>query len=131
MSVNLPNPMIRKDWTVEDYGIRPAGPDDRCFYCDRPRGATHKPNCVIRSRTVVVRMQVDLVVAVPEGWDEQMINFHRNESSWCASNVIEELNELVERTGGCLCRFSEFTYLREADDNDEYNQNLFVKNLPG
>lgn len=71
-------------WLVADYGVRPAGPPDRCFYCDMPMGQEHKEGCVIRQRTVVIRYQIDLVVAVPEDWNPDMINFRYNESTWCA-----------------------------------------------
>lgn len=120
-------------WLVADHGIRPAGKPDRCFYCDAPLGRDHSDGCVIRSRTVVVRFHVDLVVDVPEDWDAEMINFRYNESSWCADNLAEDLSATVNRLddkGGCLCQFVEAEFVREATDEDETAQHLRVNELP-
>lgn len=121
--------MKKEDWEVKDYGIRPAGSDYECFYCGVKKGNQHKEGCVIRKRTVVVKMEIEIVLDVPEDWDENFINFHKNESSWCASNIISELQRMDEKTG-CLCEFTEFKYLREASEEDEENFQVFVKDIP-
>jgi hypothetical protein len=99
---------------TEDRGPRPAGPPDECFYCLQPVGERHKGDCIIRERTVVLRMTVELVVRVPEEWDHDMIEFHRNESSWCSGNVVSELKRKE-----CLCRETKFQYLREATQEED------------
>lgn len=120
-------------WTVEDEGIRPAGRPDRCFYCGEPKGGVHKEGCVIRSKTVVVRFSVDLVMAVPEDWTEGDIHFRYNEGTWCADNLVDMLGEAAKRAengNGCLCYATDAKYLREADATDEYGQHLFAEMLP-
>lgn len=120
-------------WLVADEGIRPAGKPDRCFYCDIPQGQEHKSGCVIRNRTVVVRFHVDLVIPVPEDWDSDMVQFHYNDSSWCADNLATTLSETVERLdeqGGCMCRCVEAEFVREATDEDESAQHLRANELP-
>jgi hypothetical protein len=113
----------------ETHIIRPE--DKRCgerpcFYC---KGETiHDPECVLRRRTVVIRYTVEYAIAVPEHWDVEQINFHRNESSWCQGNALHELAELtghdlVERPElqdecDCGC-FATIEYVREADPGDE------------
>lgn len=120
--------MKRNNWEVKDYGIRPAGDSEHCFYCGEPKGSIHKEDCVIRSRTVVIKMEAELVVDVPEFWDEEQINFHRNKGSWCATNVLSELERLDNRLG-CLCGVLKFKYLREATEEDEESQKIYVKDF--
>jgi len=55
-----------------------------------------------RYKTVTVRFTIDLPTLVPADWDNDLINFHFNESSWCSSNIIEMLEEYDEEVG-CLC----------------------------
>lgn len=121
--------MKRANWPVEDYGIRPAGKPNECFYCHEPKGGTHKQNCVIRHRTVVVEVRMELVIDKPENWSPEDIEFFFNESSSCQSNIIDRLVELRDRLG-CLCGLIDTTYLREAKPEDEEDQKLFVKDVP-
>ena len=111
--------MTRKDWTVGKYGVRPAGKPDECFYCEAKVGEQHKPNCVIREKTIVTRMTIDFVDSVPESWDEDLIDFHYNDSSWCATNVLHRLEE--RSNFHCLCDVASFEYLRDATEEDEEN----------
>ncbi len=101
-------------WPVtKESGPRPAGAPDRCFYCAMPIGEQHTRECAIRSRSVVVRVTVDYVVSVPEDWTAGQIEFHRNESSWCASNMVAELEN-----AGCICGLAKSKYLREASEEE-------------
>jgi hypothetical protein len=83
-----------------DDGIRPAGPPDECFYCRQKVGQRHGFECVI----VTHRIETRVTATLPDGeklvgtwhtdephfWDEDQCNFHKNESSWCASNFLDE-----------------------------------------
>ena len=120
--------MTRDEWQVKEFGIRPAGSPDHCFYCGEPRGGTHKADCVIRERTVVVKLTIEYTITVPEHWTPEDIEFHRNESSWCTSNALPELEKLDEN--GCLCHGSSFEYVREATLEDEKQDGVFVWNSP-
>ena len=111
--------MTRQDWTVGEYGVRPAGKPDECFYCGAKVGEQHKPNCVIREKTIVTRMIIDFVDDVPEHWTEDQINFRYNESSWCADNILQKLEE--RSNFRCLCSVASFEYLRDATEEDEEN----------
>ena len=114
---------IERTSIVDAYSVRPAGKPEECFYCHEKLGAEHKPDCVIRNRTVKVRMTLDLVVAKPESWSEEQIEFHLNESSWCANNIIGDIDRLFDRDGGpCMCRFVKFEYAGEAtaEDHEAY-----------
>lgn len=114
--------MRRENWKVIEGDNRPAGAPDRCFYCGVPHGGQHKEGCVIRTRTVVVRATFEYTVDVPEDWDQEMIEFQRNEGSWCADNGIGELNDLSERldkAGACACAAISYEYVREATEEDE------------
>lgn len=117
-------------WLVADHGIRPAGPPDRCFYCDEPMGGEHKDGCVIRSRTVVVRFHVDLVVNVPEHWDPSEVESSFNVSSWCGGNLAASIADTSERMPGCMCGFVTAEFVSEATEEDENDQGLRVNELP-
>ena len=49
-----------------------------------------------------VKVEIILSMDFPEEWDDNMINFYLNESSWCWSNIIPDL---VEK--GCICDICE------------------------
>lgn len=117
--------MLRNDWPV-DKGIRPAGSQENCFYCGAEKGTQHRDGCTMRVRTVVVRVSFDYIREVPEDWDTHLIEFHLNESSSCADNILAEIDSQSERRG-CACGMQEAKYLREATSEDEENFKCFVK----
>lgn len=55
------------------------------------------------TQTRTVKISINLPMKFPEDWDDNMINFHLNDSSWCWSNIIDELNEYAKSSGGCIC----------------------------
>lgn len=121
--------MKRENCPVGSEGIRPLGPPDRCFYCNATLGEQHGETCVIRNRTVLVRATVEYVVSVPEHWDAEAIEFQRNDGSWCADNLIAELQSIVA-SERCLCPLTRFEFVREASIGDEAESGLFVSKLP-
>ena len=110
--------MKTKSFIVKDGDVRPARPDGTCFYCRTPLGQEHAEGCVIRTRTVLVKFEVTMCRQVPEDWDVHMINFHMNDGSWCASNLITILQELDAKKG-CLCGRVKEEFIREATEEDE------------
>jgi hypothetical protein len=125
--------MRSNHWAVGPHSVRPAGPPDRCFYCDATVGDQHRMGCVIRSRTVVVRTTIEHVVKVPEDWDSEAIEFSLNESSSCADNVIRDLDRLLDRkeaVGSCLCDCVTSEFVREATKSDEDADLLFITDAP-
>lgn len=119
--------MYRSDWPIQEYGIRPAGSQDRCFFCGQPRGAQHADSCVIRQRTVVVRTIVEHAITVPQDWGAHLIEF--TEGSSCSDNMIVELGRLVDRldaSGQCTCGMVTREFIREATEEDEEISRLYV-----
>lgn len=98
---------MKTTFLVTEKAQRPARMDGRCFYCSQSIGAEHLPDCVLIRKKAIVEMTVSYEIDVPNGWDEEQVRFHRNESSWCASNSLEELAKLEEEHG-CLCSVVEF-----------------------
>ena len=97
---------------------RPAGKPDRCFYCQRPFGEGHGPDCVIPQRTVVLKYTVTLVQSVPAHWTPHDIEFHRNDGSWCANNLLGDLDHQVEEDH-CLCNQVNVEFVSEATAENE------------
>lgn len=111
--------MKRTNWTVGEYSVRPFGKEGECFYCHTQLGEQHKEDCLIRARTVNVDFTIHMVMQVPEYWDESDINFKFNDSSWCASNILNELQQREEETGRCICLITDAKYVGEATKEDE------------
>ena len=88
---------------ANDDGIRPAGNTDECFYCRQKVGQPHKFDCVALHRMVKVRYTYEIEIEVPHFWDKEAIEFHRNESSWCADNGIGNIEEYLEKNQICSC----------------------------
>lgn len=65
---------------------------------------------------VRIRMIVEYPISVPRSWDVHMIEFHRNDSSWCSDNALSELNDLIKNGDHCLCAYTSFRYIEEEND---------------
>ena len=99
---------INPDWPIvvpDDDGIRPAGRPDECFYCKAKVGDPHGPRCVIVEKLVRLRYIIEVDVRVPHCWTTEDIEGHRNESSWCADNAIDDIEAHIraDATDDCLC----------------------------
>lgn len=99
-----------------DDGIRPAGRNDTCFYCGSKIGEYHKGDCVVVTKKVKVRATIEYEIEVPHFWDNEQIEFHRNEGSWCSDNLINELQVIEKRNDDCLCYYTEFEYIETTDN---------------
>lgn len=102
---------------VTKKAVRPAGPQDRCFYCRQIIGTPHDFSCVLLKRKVKVRLTVEYEVDVPAEWDKEQIEFHRNEGSWCANNALDELTALFRSENSpCMCELSHFEVVSLSDE---------------
>lgn len=45
-----------------------------------------------------IQWTINLPMDFPLDWDDDMIEFHLNESSWCCSNLINELEKYSNKT---------------------------------
>lgn len=105
------------NFIVTSEAMRPASPDSRqCFYYQQPINQPHKQTCVLIKKKVLVRMTVEYEIEVPASWNKQMIEFFRNEGSWCSDNALNELENLSEDKG-CLCSVMEFECLVETGNS--------------
>ncbi len=92
------------------------GTPDKCAYCTAKTGTQHDGDCVCRTRSVVVEATIRYTIMEPESWTDYDIEFHRNDGSWCASNMIDELQRVDAK--GCLCDITQFRYVGEATKDD-------------
>ncbi len=107
---------MTNEFTVTPAACRPVQTvKDRCFYCKQMIGSAHKAECVLVKKKVVVRLIMEYEVSVPADWAPDQIEFHRNESSWCADNLVDELAALAESQdgNGCLCGCAKFAFVRD------------------
>lgn len=94
-----------------DEGIRPAGPQDRCLYCQASIGELHTEDCVTIDRKSTYAVLVgDVRVGTfvrddPAGWSNEECERHKNESSWCLDNVegAGYSGDPLPEVSGCLC----------------------------
>lgn len=49
-----------------------------------------------------IRITIDLPMKFPISWNDELIEFHLNESSWCFDNLIDKLDQYSEEHG-CIC----------------------------
>lgn len=98
---------------VTILATRPASSKQECFYCLEPIGGNHKSSCLLIKKKVKIRMTVEYEVEVPSDWDKNLIEFHRNDGSWCANNAIKELSKISEDCG-CICHITHFEYLGDT-----------------
>lgn len=113
---------------VRSDDLRPAITDrpDRCGYCRGLLGDLHDADCVCRRRTVVVRALIEYVIEEPESSTVDHILFRRNEGTWCGSNALKELDDLVERMD-CICPRISYEFVREATVADETEENFTMR----
>jgi len=106
----------RSAWPLvdpNDDGIRPAGPPDACFYCGQQVGQPHGATCVIVEKVVRLRYTFEVDVKVPHHWTKADVEFHRNESSWCANNAVDEIEA---QDGNCFCERFSAEFVEVLDD---------------
>lgn len=103
-------------YIVTEKAERPNGRKGLCFYCGRKVGESHAFDCVLISKKVRLRMTVEYEVRVPAHWDKDRVEFHRNESSWCADNAVAELQELLSDDSCTLCGCTEFEMLEVTSE---------------
>lgn len=83
----------------DDYGIRPAGPQDECFFCHQKVGIPHLFDCVVICVEDVYEVFVDdekfgeWTCQDPASWDQHDCEFHKNDSSWCTGNILRFASE--------------------------------------
>lgn len=73
------------------------------------------------SKSVIVDFKIRLRCDEhPDDATKNSVNFRYNESTWCADNLLEELQKLKKRLkGGCLCNaFQGASYVRDATKED-------------
>lgn len=100
---------------VNDDGIRPAGRPDRCFYCQQRVGMPHTRTCVVILKRIRVRYIFTVEIDVPHSWDKDTVEFHRNESSWCGDNALDDIDQFVP-VGACLCPFMACEFVEVVDE---------------
>lgn len=115
--------------TLDDDGIRPAGPQDACLYCQQKVGQPHGAKCITIKKRVKVRYIFELVLEEPHSWGKEQVEFHRNDGTWCANNAIQEIESVLvddddesddepELTPGkyrCLCPVFKAEYVEDVD----------------
>nr|DAF71241.1 MAG TPA: hypothetical protein [Caudoviricetes sp.] len=69
-------------------------------------------------QTKTIQWTINLPMDFPSDWDDDMIEFHLNESNWCCSNFISELEKYDEKNG-CICGICEAKVAEKIGGRDE------------
>jgi hypothetical protein len=88
---------------ANDDGIRPAGKPDECFYCHQKVGQPHGPECVVVHKKVRVRVTMEIEMEVPASWDDDAIEFHYNDGTWCANNIVGLIQDYLDSHDEDIC----------------------------
>jgi hypothetical protein len=116
--------MKRQSWPVQESDVNR---NNVCTWCPATLWHEHTGECPSRQKTVVVEVTIQLIRTVPEAWGEDEINFHMNGSSWCAGNIIEDL-EKNNQENSCLCPHFQGKYVRDASQEDEETFRVSIDN---
>ena len=54
------------------------------------------------NKIVNIKWTINLPMTFPNNWDDDMIDFYLNNSSWCCDNLIDELQKYSDEHG-CIC----------------------------
>jgi hypothetical protein len=120
---------------VEASDECPAGEPGTCCWCKRKVGEPHARDCTAVVKRVEFRVTSDDGDLVglwqtdePHFWDKPMSEFHKNDSSWCADNLLGEkgsvvweqldgweIVELLRAQESCLCSALSFELVRVVD----------------
>jgi hypothetical protein len=98
-------------FNVTRKAIRPASVKEQCFYCSKPIGSTHAPDCVLVKKRVRIKVFTELTVEIPHFWDEETIRFYYNDGSWCAANLADIIED-----NGCICENTEIIPLTHTGE---------------
>lgn len=122
--LKLPN----EAWVVTPAHVNPSlpGKETRCIWCKSTLGDIHELRCAVRQKSVIVKIEIEMERMVSEDCMPEMVEFLMNDSSWCASNIIHELQAMFDSSERCLCPYFQATYVREATEADEatYGRNV-------
>lgn len=79
----------------------------------------------INRQTRYIKIEIHLPMSFPDDWDDDMIRFHLNESSWCADNIIDELEKYSEEHG-CICGVCKFDTIANNEEAMCDSQNEYL-----
>jgi hypothetical protein len=130
--LNIPTPPTAglrphsSNWTNE-----PEKANTHCLYCKEPV-PNHALDCTVPLRTVVVELKINMVITMPQCFNEDLINFSMNGSSACSQRYIDQLYEEGNQEDGVCtaCDRMEMKYLREATEQD-YKDLHYMNKDPG
>lgn len=100
---------------VTEKAMRPASDKKRCFYCKENIGDVHKDDCVLIRKKVKLKMVFEFEDKVPSYWDDHLVDFHYNDSSWCANNITDIIDNISEKDG-CICNHVNFNMISMSED---------------
>lgn len=104
-------PLVKPD----DDGIRPAGESNKCLYCHQNVGTEHLKDCVTVKHRVYIKVEFALEIEVPYSWTPEEIEFHHGQSSWCANNIVRDIEQYLVDNSRCLCDEFRTIFIREVD----------------
>jgi hypothetical protein len=103
---------------VTEKAMRPASRDRKCFYCSKNIGANHLDDCVLVRRDMTIRFSFEIKIPLPAHWEGSSAEFHYNEGSWCSMNIVNMLEEHMEKHQSCLCDIVKAEFV--SQDPKEY-----------
>jgi hypothetical protein len=81
----------------DDFGIRPAGPADECFYCHTKVGQLHCHDC----HTIYCLVEFEVYTVhgragtwesyEPSAWTKPEMESYKNSVNWCVAETLGEV----------------------------------------
>lgn len=66
-------------------------------------------------RTVRLKVTFEVDYQVPDDWDDDMVLFHVNESSFCTNNLLRDKMAQSDEGGDCACFPHDVELVGEAE----------------
>lgn len=97
-------------------GPAQAGKPGECFYCNERIGRAHAVDCILRKRTIIVSVTIDLLQEVGQTHTEADVNQIFGKT-WRKDNITGAIESATKQ--GCLCDLATVKFKREASAEDE------------
>jgi len=65
-------------------------------------------------KKVKVKAIIEYEIEVPDFYTKEDVEFQRNDGTWCASNMLQELTKLIKEED-CICQRVKYEYIGESD----------------
>ena len=106
----------------KDFGIRPAGLIDACFFCKQQVGAEHRHDCIVLDKKVRVSVLIQMDLRVPYVYGPANLEYLYNEGMYPVDAVRHLFRDLPDNLGAKDLLEVEVRYISEEPNQEPIQQ---------